>query len=74
MLNGEHRVDVAATDQVLSCLMSAPQSKYSWHLYLTKIEGKIIIDKANGSVVDLLTVNETSAEPPMQDAEVSSTV
>lgn len=70
MLNGSKQVDVAATDQVLACLMAAPQSKYSWHLYLTKIDGKIIIDKANGSIVDLLTVNETSIEPPMQDAEV----
>lgn len=69
MLNGEKQVDIAATDQVLACLMAAPQSKYSWHLYVTKVEGKLIIDKANGSIVDLLTVNETSTEPPMQDAE-----
>lgn len=69
MLNGEKHVDVAATDQVLACLMAAPQSKYSWHLYITKVDNKLIIDKANGSIVDLLTVNETSTEPPMQDAE-----
>lgn len=70
LLNGPKPVDVAATDQVLACLMAAPQSKYSWHLAITKLDGKIIIDKANGSIVDLLTVNETSTEPPMQDAEV----
>ncbi|KAL8269520.1 hypothetical protein Esti_006537 [Eimeria stiedai] len=69
LLNGPKPVDVAATDQVLACLMAAPQSKYSWHLYITKIDNKLIIDKANGSIVDLLTVNETSTEPPMQDAE-----
>lgn len=69
LLNGAKHVDVAATDQVLACLMAAPQSKYSWHVYLTKVENKILIDKANGSIVDLLTVNETSTEPPMQDAE-----
>ncbi|KAL8431915.1 hypothetical protein Efla_002752 [Eimeria flavescens] len=69
LLHGSKPVDVAATDQVLACLMAAPQSKYSWHLYITKLDGKLIIDKANGSIVDLLTVNETSTEPPMQDAE-----
>ncbi|KAL8444113.1 hypothetical protein Emed_006400 [Eimeria media] len=69
LLNGPKSVDVAATDQVLACLMAAPQSKYSWHLYITKLDNKLIIDKANGSIVDLLTVNETSTDPPMQDAE-----
>ncbi|CBZ50746.1 eukaryotic translation initiation factor 3 subunit 7-like protein, related [Neospora caninum Liverpool] len=69
MLNSSEPIDVAATDQVLACLMAAPQSKYSWHLHLTKVEGKLLIDKANGSIVDLLTVNETASEPPMQDAE-----
>ncbi|KAL8454949.1 hypothetical protein Emag_001202 [Eimeria magna] len=69
LLNGSKPVDVAATDQVLACLMAAPQSKYSWHLYITKLDNKLIIDKANGSIVDLLTVNETSTDPPMQDAE-----
>lgn len=72
LLHGKDQVHVAATAQVLACLMAAPQSKYSWHLLLTKIDKKIIIDKANGSIVDLLTVNETSSEPPMQDAEVGS--
>lgn len=70
MLNSSEPIDVAATDQVLACLMAAPQGKYSWHLHLTKVEGKLLIDKANGSIVDLLTVNETAIEPPMQDAEV----
>ncbi|PHJ24277.1 eukaryotic translation initiation factor 3 subunit [Cystoisospora suis] len=69
MLNSPEPIDVAATDQVLACLMAAPQGKYSWHLHLTKVEGKLLIDKANGSIVDLLTVNETAIEPPMQDAE-----
>eukprot|EP00921_Rhytidocystis_pertsovi_P024938 GHVQ01040156.1.p1 GENE.GHVQ01040156.1~~GHVQ01040156.1.p1 ORF type:complete len:629 (+),score=122.67 GHVQ01040156.1:72-1958(+) len=58
---------VAATDQVLSCLMASPQAKYSWHLNITKIGNKLLLDKADGSIVDLLTVNETAPEPPMQD-------
>ncbi|KAF8821779.1 putative eukaryotic translation initiation factor 3 subunit 7 [Cardiosporidium cionae] len=69
LLDENSTVQVAATAQVLSCLMSAPQSRYSWHLNITKMEGKIIIDKTDGSIVDLLTVNETAQEPPTQDAE-----
>ncbi|KAK2195879.1 bifunctional Inositol polyphosphate kinase/Histone deacetylase domain/Eukaryotic translation initiation factor 3 subunit D/Histone deacetylase domain superfamily/Ureohydrolase domain superfamily/Histone deacetylase family/Inositol polyphosphate kinase superfamily [Babesia duncani] len=63
------KIVVAATDQILAVIMTAARSKYSWHLNVTKIENQIIIDKANGSIVDMLTVNETAPEPPMQDAE-----
>ncbi|KAF8820076.1 putative eukaryotic translation initiation factor 3 subunit 7, partial [Cardiosporidium cionae] len=69
LLDDNSDIQVAATAQVLSCLMSAPQSRYSWHLNITKMEGTIIIDKTDGSIVDLLTVNETAQEPPTQDAE-----
>ncbi|EKX73148.1 eukaryotic translation initiation factor 3 subunit 7, putative [Theileria equi strain WA] len=64
------QIVVAATDQILAVLMTAARSKYSWHLNITKIENQIIIDKANGSIIDMLTVNETAPEPPMQDAEI----
>eukprot|EP00920_Eleutheroschizon_duboscqi_P009156 GHVT01020955.1.p1 GENE.GHVT01020955.1~~GHVT01020955.1.p1 ORF type:complete len:574 (-),score=154.39 GHVT01020955.1:634-2355(-) len=67
LLDEEKNIDVAATDQVLACLMSAAQSKYSWHLHLTKLDNKLLIDKTDGSIVDLITVNETAVEPPMQD-------
>ncbi|KJP87824.1 hypothetical protein AK88_02580 [Plasmodium fragile] len=60
---------VVSTDQILSCLMSAAQSKYSWHLLITKEGNKIIIDKDEDSIVDLLTVNENSIDAPTQDNE-----
>ncbi|EDO07617.1 Eukaryotic translation initiation factor 3 subunit 7 (eIF-3) family protein [Babesia bovis T2Bo] len=66
---GDHII-LGATDQILAVLMTAARSKYSWHLNVTKIDNKIIIDKANGSIIDMLTVNETSPEPPLPDAEI----
>ncbi|GBE62753.1 eukaryotic translation initiation factor 3 subunit [Babesia ovata] len=64
------KIILGATDQILSVLMTAARSKYSWHLNVTKIGNQIIVDKTNGSIVDMLTVNETSPEPPMPDSEV----
>ncbi|CRG99630.1 eukaryotic translation initiation factor 3 subunit 7, putative [Plasmodium relictum] len=60
---------IVSTDQILACLMSSVQSKYSWHLLITKEGNKIIIDKDEDSIVDLLTVNENSIDAPTQDNE-----
>ncbi|KAL7065984.1 eukaryotic translation initiation factor 3 subunit 7 family protein [Cryptosporidium serpentis] len=67
LLIPEKSVDVAITDQILACLVAATQSKYSWHILVTHIDGKLIFDKQDGSIIDLVTVNETSAEPPLPD-------
>ncbi|ORM42099.1 Eukaryotic translation initiation factor 3 subunit D [Babesia sp. Xinjiang] len=67
---GQDKIILGATDQILSVLMTAARSKYSWHLNVTKVDNQIIIDKANGSIIDMLTVNETAPEPPMPDAEI----
>lgn len=63
----DETIDVIATDKVLACIMAAPRSVYSWDLVITKIQGKLIIDKRDGSSVDLLTVNETAQEPPSNE-------
>lgn len=60
-------INVAATDQIMTCLMAAAQSRLSWHLIFHKINGRIFIDKQNGSSVDMLTVDETHKEPPLSD-------
>ncbi|KAK1936897.1 putative eukaryotic translation initiation factor 3 subunit 7 [Babesia divergens] len=64
------KIILGATDQIISVLMTAARSKYSWHLTVTKINNQIILDKANGSIIDMVTVNETAPEPPMPDAEI----
>merc|ERR1719502_19326 len=58
---------VFATDHVLAALVAAPRSVYSWDLVISKAEGKIIIDKRDGSQVDFWSVNETAQEPPSND-------
>jgi len=60
-------VTVIATDHVLACLIAAVRSVYSWDLVITKLGGKIIIDKRDFSMVDFLSVNETAQEPPSND-------
>uniref|UniRef100_A0A8C9GD92 Eukaryotic translation initiation factor 3 subunit D-like n=1 Tax=Piliocolobus tephrosceles TaxID=591936 RepID=A0A8C9GD92_9PRIM len=60
---------IVSTDQILACLMSAVHSKYSWHLTIEKKGKKIIIDKEDNSIIDLLTVNENSIYAPTQDNE-----
>ncbi|KAI4838774.1 eukaryotic translation initiation factor 3 subunit D [Plasmodium brasilianum] len=67
--NNNNPLLVVSTDQILACLMSCTQSKYSWHLLITKQGNKIIIDKDEDSIVDLLTVNENSIDAPTQDNE-----
>ncbi|KAF4686291.1 Eukaryotic translation initiation factor 3 subunit D [Perkinsus olseni] len=57
-------VTVACTDSVLSVMMAANRSVYSWDLVITRLDNTILIDTREGSNLDMLTVNETSSEPP----------
>jgi len=67
MLQSEENITMIATDHVLACLVAAARSVYSWDLVITKIQGKLILDKRNGSQVDFLSVNETAQDPPNND-------
>jgi len=58
---------VIATDHVLACLIAAIRSVYSWDIVVTKLQGKLVFDKRDGSQIDFLTVNETAREPPSHD-------
>jgi translation initiation factor 3 subunit D len=59
---------VFATDQVVSVLMAAPRSVYSWDIVATKTpDGKIFLDKRANASVDFLTVNETANDPPSEE-------
>merc|ERR1711998_251389 len=55
-------------DAIISQLMAAPRSVYSWDLVVQKMDGIIYIDKRDNSAFDYLTVNETARDPP-QDVE-----
>nr|GMD06833.1 eukaryotic translation initiation factor 3 subunit D-like [Ipomoea batatas] len=62
-LANEDKATVFATDTILSTLMCAPRSVYSWDIVIQKVGNKLFFDKREGSQLDLLSVHETSQEP-----------
>jgi len=63
-----------ATDHVLACIIAGARSIYSWDLVVTKVDGKIIIDKRDGSQVDFMSVNETANDAPNnEDKDIMNT-
>lgn len=61
-LANEDKATVFATDAILSALMCAPRSVYSWDIVIQRVGNKLFFDKRDGSQLDLLSVNETSTE------------
>ncbi|UYV79675.1 EIF3D, partial [Cordylochernes scorpioides] len=59
--------NVFATDAIIATLMCATRSVYSWDIVVQRIEDKLFFDKRDDSEFDLLTVNETAAEPPHEE-------
>ncbi|MPC11974.1 Eukaryotic translation initiation factor 3 subunit D [Portunus trituberculatus] len=59
--------NVYATDAILSTIMCCSRSSNSWDVVVQKIAGKLFFDKRDDSETDLLTVSETSSEPPQEE-------
>jgi translation initiation factor 3 subunit D len=53
---------VFVTDSILTTIMCAAKSVYSWDVVVTRVGDKLFFDKREGSSLDLLTVNETAPE------------
>ena len=62
--------NVFATDAILSHLMTAHRSVYSWDIVIQKLDGNIYMDKRENSTFDLLTVSETSQDPPVANDDI----
>ncbi|XP_074269708.1 eukaryotic translation initiation factor 3 subunit D-like [Silene latifolia] len=62
-LANEDKATVFATDAILSTLMCASRSVYSWDIVVQRVGNKLFLDKRDGSQLDLLSVHETSQEP-----------
>ncbi|KAI4368162.1 hypothetical protein MLD38_016749 [Melastoma candidum] len=62
-LANEDKATVFATDTILSTLMCAPRSVYSWDIVVQRVGNKLFFDKRDNSQLDLLSVHETSQEP-----------
>lgn len=59
--------NVYATDAILATIMCCTRSNYSWDIVIEKLGEKLFLDKRDNTEFDLLTVNETSVEPPQDD-------
>lgn len=60
---------IFATDNILSMLMCAPRSVYSWDIVITRSGNKIFLDKRDGSSIDMVSVNENAADAPLEASE-----
>jgi len=58
---------IFGTDAIISLLMCAPRSQYSWDIVVRRVGSKLFFDKRDKSQFDYLTVNETASEPPRDD-------
>ena len=57
---------IFATSDILSMLMCATRSVYSWDIVIVKHGDKIFFDKRPDSSIDLVTVNENAADAPLE--------
>ncbi|KAF3906435.1 hypothetical protein ABW20_dc0105489 [Dactylellina cionopaga] len=62
---------IFATDTILSTLMCATRSVYSWDIVINRVGNKLFFDKRDGSQIDFATVNENAADPPMDVTDSS---
>lgn len=60
---------IFATDNIISTLMCATRSVYSWDIVVLKEGNNIFLDKRDGGVFDFLSVNENALNPPPETAE-----
>ncbi|KAL4799939.1 eukaryotic translation initiation factor 3 subunit D [Aspergillus venezuelensis] len=70
-LADKNEATIFATSDILSMLMCAPRSVYSWDIVIVHQGNKIYFDKREGSSLDLVTVNENAADAPLEAAESS---
>lgn len=58
---------VFATGPILSMLMMAPRGVASWDVVVQRVGDKLFFDKRDGSLMDVLSVNETAHDPPRDE-------
>ena len=57
---------IFATSDILSMLMCATRSVYSWDIVILKHGSKLFLDKRPDSSIDMVTVNENAADAPLE--------
>ncbi|KAE8144107.1 eukaryotic translation initiation factor 3 subunit D [Aspergillus avenaceus] len=68
-LADKNEATVFASSDILSMLMCAPRSVYSWDLVIVHQGNKIYFDKREGASLDLVTVNENAIDAPLELAD-----
>jgi translation initiation factor 3 subunit D len=68
-LASQDKARVFVTDSILTTIMCAAKSVYSWDVVVTRVGDKLFFDKREGSTLDLLTVNETAPEQVPEDKD-----
>ncbi|GFF33606.1 eukaryotic translation initiation factor 3 subunit D [Aspergillus udagawae] len=67
----KNEATVFATSDILSMLMCAPRSAYSWDIVIVHQGNKIYFDKREGASIDLVTVNENAVDAPIETTDSS---
>lgn len=62
---------VFATSAILALMMVAPRAVQSWDIIVQRIDGKLFFDKRDGSMADMITVNETSHDSPKDEKSLA---
>ncbi|KAK9826714.1 hypothetical protein WJX81_000679 [Elliptochloris bilobata] len=65
----QDEAQVFITEGLLTTLMCAPRSVYSWDVVVTRAGGKLFFDRRDGSAVELLTAAETAPEAVAEDRD-----
>lgn len=66
--------NVYATDAIVAALMCTTRSVASWDILVQRVGDKLFFDKRDDSDFDLLTVNETAADPPYADEDSKNSI
>ncbi|KAK4674148.1 hypothetical protein QC763_117890 [Podospora pseudopauciseta] len=70
-LADKEEATIFATDSILSMLMCAPRSVYSWDIVIVRQGNKVFFDKRDNAALDMVTVNENAADAPLEASEGS---
>ncbi|KAJ5310825.1 uncharacterized protein N7443_003286 [Penicillium atrosanguineum] len=67
----KNEATIFATADILSMLMCATRSVYSWDIVIVHQGDKIFLDKRAGASIDLVTVNENAYDAPLEVSEAT---
>lgn len=70
-LADKNEATIFATDNILSMLMCATRSVYSWDIVIVRQGNKVFFDKRDSAALDMVTVNENAADAPLEASEGS---